>query len=35
MLRVLTKEEELASRAECFARLRTGTLFDLAQHAGG
>lgn len=29
MLRVLTKAEELAMRTKSFARLRTGTLFDL------
>ena len=32
MLRVLTKEEELASRAESFAQLRPGMLFDLSRH---
>ena len=30
MLRVLTKEEELASRKENFQRLTPGILFDLA-----
>lgn len=29
MLRVLTKQEELASRTERFAQLRAGMLFDL------
>ena len=29
MLRVLTEAEELATRTKSFARLRTGTLFDL------
>jgi hypothetical protein len=29
MLKVLTKEEELASRTERFAQLRPGMLFDL------
>jgi hypothetical protein len=29
MLKVLTKQEELASRTERFAHLRTGMLFDL------
>ena len=31
MLRVLTKAEELAMRAENFARLRAGMLFDLGR----
>ena len=31
MLRVLTKAEELAMRAESFARLQAGMLFDLGR----
>ena len=31
MLRVLTKAEELASRAASFARLQAGMLFDLSR----
>ncbi len=31
MLRVLSKEEELQNRRERFARLKPGSLFDLAQ----
>ncbi len=31
MLRVLSKEEELQNRREHFAKLKPGSLFDLAQ----
>lgn len=31
MLRVLSKEEELQSRRDAFAKLKPGSLFDLAQ----
>lgn len=31
MLRVLSKEEELESRREAFAKLKPGSLFDLGQ----
>jgi hypothetical protein len=31
MLRVLSREEELQSRRKAFAKLRPGSLFDLAQ----
>jgi len=31
MLRVLSKEEEFHSRREAFAKLKPGSLFDLAQ----
>jgi hypothetical protein len=31
MLRALTPEEELKSRRQSFAKLKRGTLFDLAQ----
>jgi len=31
MLRVLSKEEELQGRREAFAKLKPGSLFDLAQ----